>query len=112
MLKSGTRFAEIILRQKPRTVRGENAMSSLESTQDGYRLTTAEILYHVPQQPHLLQSFIWQDYDMAPSFPELQRFLEFWNEHVAGTLHSVRVASLDVTPPPEMMVGEISYTLH
>jgi uncharacterized protein Usg len=43
-----------------------------------YRLTTAEILYHMPDHPHLLQSFVWQDYDIAPRFPVLSKFVSFW----------------------------------
>ena len=46
---------------------------------DGYRLTTAEIIYHLPDHPAVLQSYIWQDYDLAPRFPVLGRFLGFWN---------------------------------
>ena len=26
-----------------------------------YRLTTAEILYHMPDHPKLLQSYVWQE---------------------------------------------------
>jgi uncharacterized protein Usg len=36
-----------------------------------WRLTTAEILYHLPDHPGLLQTFIWQKLDRAPAFPEL-----------------------------------------
>jgi uncharacterized protein Usg len=36
---------------------------------EGFSLTTAEILYRLPDHPRLLQSYIWQDYDLAPSFP-------------------------------------------
>ena len=36
---------------------------------DGYRLTMAEIRYHRPDAPSLLQLFVWQDYDLAPDFP-------------------------------------------
>ena len=36
-----------------------------------YRLTTAEIYYHLPDFPKLLQSYIWQEYDIAPQFPVL-----------------------------------------
>ncbi|HIF11421.1 MAG TPA: hypothetical protein EYQ81_17315 [Sneathiellales bacterium] len=43
-----------------------------------YRLTLAEILYHLPDHPSLLQSFIWQHLDIAPKFPELNKFLGFW----------------------------------
>src|SRR6516164_6926577 len=56
-----------------------------------YRLTTAEIIYHLPDHPDLLQSFIWQKLDLAPDFPELRRFLEFWSRNLEGKLHSVRV---------------------
>jgi len=56
-----------------------------------YRLTTAEIIYHLPDHPDLLQSFIWQKLDVAPDFPELRRFLEFWSRNLEGKLHSVRV---------------------
>ena len=56
-----------------------------------YRLTTAEIIYRLPDHPDLLQSFIWQKLDVAPDFPELRRFLEFWSRNLEGKLHSVRV---------------------
>lgn len=60
----------------------------------GYRLTTAEILYHMPDHPGLLQSFVWQNLDIAPRFPVLKRFLDFWSREIDGKLHSVRIASL------------------
>ncbi len=53
-------------------------MSAIEKQLRGYRLTTAEILYHLPDHPSLLQSYIWQEYDLAPEFPVLHRFLDFW----------------------------------
>jgi len=56
-----------------------------------YRLTTAEIIYHLPDHPDLLQSFIWQKLDLAPDFPELRRFLDFWTRNIEGKLHSVKV---------------------
>lgn len=58
-----------------------------------YRLTTAEILYHLPDHPALLQTFLWQEYDLAPHFPELHHFLDFWEREIEGRLHSVRVGS-------------------
>ena len=41
----------------------------------GYGLTTAHILYRRPDHRWLLQSYVWQNYDLFPEFPELQRFL-------------------------------------
>ncbi len=61
-----------------------------------YRLTTAEILYRLPDHPVVLQSFIWQELDLAPAYPVLRRFLAFWEREIEGRLHSVRVGSLDL----------------
>ena len=36
---------------------------------NGYRITTAEILYWMPDHRHVLQSFVWQNLDLAPRFP-------------------------------------------
>ena len=58
-----------------------------------YRLTTAEIIYHLPDYPKLLQTFLWQEYDIAPEFPVLFKFLNFWKHEIEGSLHSVIVAS-------------------
>ena len=66
-------------------------MSEQKPTLRDYRLTTAEIIYRLPDHPDLLQSFIWQKLDVAPDYPELQRFLEFWSRNLDGKLHSVRV---------------------
>jgi uncharacterized protein Usg len=59
---------------------------------EGYGLTTANILYRLPDHPALLQTYVWQDYDLAPLFPHLKRFLEFWKRELEGPLHSVTVA--------------------
>jgi uncharacterized protein Usg len=66
-------------------------MSDAASQLREYRLTTAEIIYHLPDHPDLLQSFIWQKLDLAPEFPELRRFLDFWSRNIEGKLHSVKV---------------------
>lgn len=58
-----------------------------------YRLTTAEIIYHMPDYPDFLQSYIWQEYDIAPRYPVLTRFLDFWGRELDGKIHSVYVAS-------------------
>lgn len=66
-------------------------MNDLAAPIRQYRLTTAEIIYHLPDHPDLLQSFIWQKLDLAPDFPELRRFLDFWSHNIDGKLHSVKV---------------------
>ena len=68
---------------------------------DGYGLTTAQIHYRMPDQPSLLQLYIWQDYDLAPAFPTLQTFLDFWRREIEGPLHSVSIAHQKLIRPSE-----------
>ncbi len=77
-----------------------------------YRLTTAEILYRLPDHPAVLQSYIWQELDLAPQFPILRRFLEFWHKEIEGKLHSVRVGSVTVVKAPEVRLASSVFTLH
>ena len=87
-------------------------MSNLVKQLDGYRLTTAEIIYRLPDHPALLQSYIWQDYDLAPRFPILGRFLEFWERKIEGRLHEVRVGSARLLTPGEVRLNTQIFTLH
>jgi uncharacterized protein Usg len=73
--------------------------TSIQRQLEGYRLTTAEILYHLPDHPAVLQSYIWQDLDIAPRFPVLHKFLDFWTREIEGKLHSVRVGSVGLISP-------------
>lgn len=77
-----------------------------------YRLTTAEILYHLPDHPSLLQSFIWQDLDIAPQFPVLHKFLDFWTREIEGSLHSVRVASASLANAKGVRHAGTLLTIH
>jgi len=69
---------------------------------NGYRLATAEILYRLPDHPRLLQSYIWQDYDLAPSYPVLTSFLGFWARELEGPIHSVRLAGKKLISAAEL----------
>lgn len=84
-------------------------MGDLELRLRGYRLTTAEILYHMPDHPAVLQTFVWQELDIAPKFPVLSKFLHFWTESIEGKLHSVRIAARGLISDAEIRVaGEFS----
>lgn len=89
-----------------------NRMGALALQLRDYRLTTAEILYHLPDHPGILQTFVWQDYDLAPNFPVLRRFLDFWSHSLEGKLHSVKVASARLITPAEMRMSRCFMTLH
>ena len=77
-----------------------------------YRLTTAEILYHLPDHPGLLQTYIWQDLDIAPRFPVLKKFLDFWARELDGKLHSITVAGAPLIQPGRMRHADHLMTLH
>jgi uncharacterized protein Usg len=91
---------------------------SLENRRDikllmkGFRLTTAEIIYHMPDHPHLLQEFIWQNLDLAPKFPKLQKFIDFWQGELDGPIHTVRVMSSELLRPAEFRLVGSSHVLH
>ena len=78
----------------------------------GFGLTTAHILYRRPDHRWLLQSYIWQAYDLFPQFPELQRFLTFWQEKLEGPLHSVQVAHSKLIKPAELKAINGEFRLH
>jgi len=79
---------------------------------DGYGLTTAQILYRLPDHPSLLQTFVWQDYDLCPTFPALNKFLAFWLETLEGPLHSVTVAHSRLLRPAEIRSIDGEFRLH
>ena len=87
-------------------------MTAYELQARGYRLTTAEIIYRLPDHPALLQSFIWQKFDLAPDYPELRRFLEFWSTNIEGKLHSVNVRQSSRTGPARFRHYKHALTLH
>ena len=78
----------------------------------GFSLTTAEILYHLPDYPALLQTFIWQDYDVHPRFPKLKGFLEFWSGNIEGALYQIRVAHAGLIKPRDFQFRGGELLLH
>ena len=76
-------------------------------TPDAIRAGSTEVFsglpihYFMPDHRSLLQQFVMQQYDVAPSFPELDRFLAFWRREIDAVLHSVRVAHKHLIGPQE-----------
>ncbi|MCP3733231.1 usg protein [Sphingomonas sp. MG17] len=68
---------------------------------EGYGLTFAEIHYYRLDAPSLLQLFVWQEYDLAPDFPVLLNFLDYWRREIEAALHSVRIAHERLIRPAE-----------
>jgi uncharacterized protein Usg len=78
----------------------------------GYGLTTAHIFYRRPDHPWLLQSYVWQEYDLCPHFPELNRFLGFWRDKLDAPLHSITVAHSRLIKPTEIRAIDGVFQLH
>lgn len=76
-----------------------------------YVLVTAEVIYRLPDRPVILQSFIWQDMDTIPKLPILHKFLTFWEEHIEGRIHTVRVGTRGLFKDDVRMFGA-EFSLH
>ena len=89
-------------------------MSHLETEMmlKGYGLTTAEFFYHMPDYTHVLNSFIWQEYELAPDHPRLFQFIEFWQEKLDGPLHSVQFTHRRMLASGEWRNVKGEFTLH
>ena len=77
-----------------------------------YRITTAEVLYWMPDHQHVLQSFVWQHLDLAPRFPVLTKFLDYRERNLDGKLHRIRVANAALIKPAEFKFASGLYHLH
>jgi len=93
-------------------------LSKAEVTKDfkkqilGYGLTTAEIVYRRPDRQCLLQTYVWQDYDMFPHFPVLKDFLAFWQTSIEGPLFAVTVAHSKLIKPAQLNAVDGVFRLH
>jgi uncharacterized protein Usg len=60
-------------------------------------IVTAEIVYYLPDFPHLVQTFLIQKEDLMPGLPELSRFLDFWRREIDAVISTVLVSHKDYT---------------
>jgi uncharacterized protein Usg len=78
----------------------------------GERLTTAEVLYYMPDHPALLQRFLWQTLDRSPDYPRIHRFLDYWNREIHAVIHSVQVGGAGLVAPARLDITRTVGTLH
>lgn len=78
----------------------------------GYGLTTAELFYRMPDFQNVLNTFVWQEYDLAPDHPRLFEFIDFWREKIDGPLHSVRFTHRKMMSAGEWQNVTGEFTLH
>lgn len=81
---------------------------------EGYGLTTAKIRYRFPDRPTIINPnwFVLQLYDMWPEFPELNRYLEWWQEKIEGPIESVVITHNRLIKPAEIRPVDGILTLH
>ena len=84
----------------------------MEMMLKGYGVTTAKIYYRMPDHRNLIQLFVWQLYDIAPKFPELTRFLDFWRTSLDGPIHSVAYVHERLIRPNEWRSVTGEFRLH
>ena len=78
----------------------------------GYGLTTARILYRMPDHRDILQTYVWQEYDLAPKFPALLRFLAFWEAKLEGPLHSVAISHHRLLTPADLRLAAAEFAIN
>jgi uncharacterized protein Usg len=78
----------------------------------GKRLTTAEVIYYMPDHPSLLQRFMWQTLDLAPDYPRVHEFLEFWRREIDAVIHSVNVSAVGEVRAPRVRIAGVISRLH
>jgi len=71
----------------------------------GDRLTTAEVLYYLPDHPALLQRFLWQTLDLSPDYPKVHRFLDFWRREIEAVIHSVTISASGLVSPAKLVTA-------
>ena len=78
----------------------------------GERLTTTQVLYYMPDSPSLLQEFVWQTLDLAPEYPRIHRFLDYWRREIDAVIHSVTVGSAGLVAPDRLTIAKELGSLH
>ena len=86
--------------------------AELEAQLRGKRLTTAEVIYYMPDHPTLLQRFMWQTLDVAPEYPRVHQFLAFWRREIDAVIHSVSVCAVGEVRPARVRIAGIISRLH
>jgi uncharacterized protein Usg len=103
---------EPAFRPAPTTMELSMVTREFARQMQGYGLTTARILYRLPDHPRILQSYVWQDYDLAPRFPELRKFLDFWRRTLDGPIFEVLVGHSSLIGPMELRAIGAEITVH
>jgi uncharacterized protein Usg len=79
----------------------------------GFSLTLAEIVYYLPDHNKtLVQQYFWQDYDLAPKFPKLKAYCDWWDATLDGKIHKVIVVHRTLITPAEVKLAGSEFRLN
>ncbi|MEC7536045.1 MAG: hypothetical protein VX075_12750 [Pseudomonadota bacterium] len=55
---------------------------------------------------------MWQFNDLAPRYPKLHEFLDYWRVNIAATIHSVAVMRRERIGPAKMRAVRQEHSVH
>jgi len=67
-------------------------MEAYKTLVRGYRLTTIQVIYYMPDYQDIVQEFMWQYMDIQPKFPRTHKFMNHWKENIEAVIQSVYLA--------------------
>ena len=64
---------------------------------DKWELTTIQVYYYIPDYEHIVNLFMFQDDDVPPKYPRMQRFVQYWEENIIAKIESIKISSANQT---------------
>ena len=56
-----------------------------------WTVATVQVVYYIPDFPHIVNEFMWQTDDQRPNFPRIGRFLNYWDKNIDGPIKEVYI---------------------
>ena len=65
----------------------------------GYKLTTLQIYYYMPDYSSLINEFVYQLLDINPSYPQSHKFLLFWKDNIDAIIKEINIVQENTIYP-------------
>lgn len=69
---------------------------------NGFELVMTEVLYRMPDHPHVLNTFIWQTLDQPPALLRVRAFIDHWQTEIEAQIAQVRIACASLLQPRDL----------
>ena len=60
-----------------------------------WELTTIHVYYWMTDYRHILNLFSFQDNDIPPEYPRMQRFVKYWEENIEARIKEIQIGSIN-----------------